>query len=130
MPPDDATATEARHRSNCDFPTEKILPVVDLFITDYSTTVLDYLAFEKPFVLFAPDLKEYEQTRGFFVDYRSITKNWTDDAGQLEMLVRDVYQRWQAGDREEIVRCKERFAAACDGKATERILDYLKERIQ
>lgn len=124
-PHDDAVAADTRYRSNCPIPTERILPVVDLFITDYSTTVLDYLAFEKPFILYAPDLEEYERTRGFFVDYRSITKNMTTDAAQLETMVQDVYRNWLAGDREDIIRCKQRFASACDGKATERILACL-----
>ena len=124
-PHDDAVATDPRYRSNCSIPTERILPVVDLFITDYSTMVLDYLAFDKPFILYAPDLEEYERTRGFFTNYRGITRNWTDDAAQLEAMIRDVYRRWLDGDREEIIRCRERFTSACDGHATERILQYL-----
>ncbi len=124
-PHDDAVAADPRFRSNCEIPTEQILPVVDLFITDYSTTVLDYLAFEKPFILYAPDLEQYERTRGFFVDYRGITKNMTTDAAQLETMVRDVYRNWLAGDREDMIRCKERFVSACDGKSTQRILAYL-----
>lgn len=124
-PHDDAVATNPRHRSNCPIPTEQLLPVVDLFITDYSTTVLDYLAFDKPFILYAPDLEEYERTRGFFVDYRHITKNFTTDATILDALVKDVYQQWINGDREEIIRCRQLFTAACDGKATQRIMNYL-----
>ena len=126
-PHDDAVATDPRHRSNCPIPTERILPVVDMLITDYSTMVLDYLVFDKPFVLFAPDLEEYERTRGFFVDYRSITKNWTDDASTLEKVVKTAYQQWSLGDHSEIEQCRERFVSACDGKATPRILQCLKE---
>ena len=125
-PHDDAVATDPRYRSNCEIPTERLLPVVDLFITDYSTTVLDYLAFEKPFILYAPDLDQYERTRGFFVDYRSITKNMTTDAAQLETMVQDVYRDWLAGDKNDIIQCKQRFASACDGKSTQRILAYLR----
>ena len=126
-PHDDAAAADPRHRSNCAIPTERILPVVDLFITDYSTTVLDYLNFEKPFILYAPDLEEYERTRGFFVDYRGITKNMTTDPARLEGLIKEVYQAWLEGDREEILLCRERFTSACDGNATKRIIQYLQE---
>ena len=124
-PHDDAVATNPRHRSNCAIPSDQLLPVVDLFITDYSTTVLDYLAFEKPFILYAPDLDEYENTRGFFIDYRSITKNMTTDPSQLESLVKQTYKQWLDGDREDILRCKSFFTSACDGKATQRIFEYL-----
>ena len=126
-PHDDAVAQDEMFRSNCDVPTERLLPVVDMLITDYSTTVLDYLVFDKPFILYAPDLEEYTRTRGFFIDYRSITKNMTTDPAQLESLLMNAYQAWLDGDREDILRCKERFAAACDGKSTERIFDYLQK---
>lgn len=124
-PHDDATATDDRYRSNCRISSERLLPVVDLLITDYSTTVLDYLAFERPFILYAPDLEEYERTRGFFIDYRSITKNLTTDAEHLDEMIRRVYQEWLDGDHTDIDRCKAQLTSACDGKATERILAYL-----
>ena len=126
-PHDDAVATNPRYRSNCSIATERLLPVVDVLITDYSTTLFDYLAFDKPFVLYASDLEEFERTRGFFVDYRSISKSLKTDAADLDVTIKAVYQKWLEGDREEITRCRDRFASACDGKSTERILKYLKE---
>lgn len=127
-PHDDAMAKDPRHRSNCEISTERLLPVVDLLITDYSTVVLDYLIFDKPFILYAPDLEEYEHKRGFFVPYLSITEDViTTDVSQLDQTIKTVYQRWQAGDRETINRCKDMFISACDGKATQRILDYLEQ---
>lgn len=124
-PHDDAVATDPRYRSNCDISTEQLLPVVDMMITDYSTVVLDYLAYDKPFILYAPDLEAYEAKRGFFVNYRKITKNFTQDAARLETMIPEVYEQWQAGDREEIRRCKQMFTSSCDGNATERIFKYL-----
>ncbi len=126
-PHDDAVATDSRYRSNCHIPSEQLLPVVDVLITDYSTTVLDYLAFDKPFILYAPDLEAYERKRGFFVDYRNITDNIVTDASALEETIRRVYQQWENGDQEDINRCKKRFLSACDGKSTERILNYLQQ---
>ena len=124
-PHDDAVAANPKHRSNCDIPSERLLPVVDLLITDYSTVVLDYLAFDRPFILYAPDLEEYERTRGFFVDYRAITRNLATDARGLDEMVRKVYEQWQAGDREDINRCRNLLTSACDGHATQRILEYI-----
>ena len=124
-PHDDAVLKASRYQSNCSISSERLLPVVDLLITDYSTTVLDYLAYDKPFILYAPDLDEYEKTRGFFVDYRSLTKNLTGVASCLDEMVRRVYREWQEGDREDINRCRNLITKACDGRATERILKYL-----
>lgn len=126
-PHDDAVAVDHRFRSNCTIATERLLPVVDLLITDYSTIVLDYILFERPFILYAPDLDEYESSRGFFVDYRGITENLVTDASQLEQMIRTVYRQWAEGNREDILNCRERFVSACDGKSTKRILEYLAE---
>lgn len=125
-PHDDATARDPRHRSNCAISSERLLPVVDLLITDYSTVVLDYLAFDRPFILYAPDLDEYEASRGFFIDYRSLTENLTTTADGLDRMVRSVYDRWLDGDREDIRHFRRIFTAACDGHATERILDHIR----
>jgi len=124
-PHDDAVAVDPRYRSNCTIPSEQLLPVVDLLITDYSTVVLDYLTYEKPFILYAPDLDAYECTRGFYVDYRAITKNLTRDAEHLDEMIRQVYRQWLDGDRADIEKCKKYFVSACDGKATERIMEYM-----
>ncbi len=127
-PHDDAVAREQRFRSDCDIPTERLLPVVDLLITDYSTTLLDYLVFDKPFILYAPDLEMYEAKRGFFVPYRSLTKDLiTQDTSVFEATVRDVYSRWESGDREAIERLR-LLTSACDGRSTERILEYLETK--
>lgn len=126
-PHDDAVAADPRYRSNCSISSERLLPVVDLLITDYSTVVLDYLAFERPFILYAPDLEEYAAARGFFVDYPGIAKNMTTDATRLDSMVNRVYEQWLEGDREDIDRCREMFTSACDGGATARIMAYLRE---
>jgi len=129
-PHDDATAKDPRYRSNCTISSERLLPVVDILITDYSTVVLDFLTFERPFILYAPDLEEYEATRGFFVDYRRLTKNLTGDARDLDAMVRDVYARWQAGEREDIRRCRDTLVSACDGHATERIFAWIQRETE
>lgn len=126
-PHDDATARDDRCRSNCTIPAERLLPVVDLLVTDYSTTVLDFLVFDRPFLLYAPDVEEYEATRGFFVDYRSITENLVTDPAALIDAVKHVYQQWLDGDRRDISRCRELYISANDGRASQRILAQFHE---
>lgn len=38
-------------------------------VTDYSSTVVEYVLLDKPIILFAYDLDKYD--RGFYRDYRS-----------------------------------------------------------
>ena len=121
----DAVIQNPQYRSNCKIPSERLLPIVDLLITDYSTTVLDYLVYDRPFIFYVPDLKEYKSTRGLYLDYRSLTENIAMEAEELVDMIKDVYQKWEDGDREDIERCKEMLTASCDGHATERIWEYL-----
>ena len=51
--------------------TDRLLPVTDLLITDYSSNLLDYSILRKPFIKFCPDIEEYEKNRGFYADPRS-----------------------------------------------------------
>lgn len=40
----------------------------DLLVTDYSSALFDYSVTGKPFLLYTPDLEEYRETRGLYVD--------------------------------------------------------------
>lgn len=41
----------------------------DVFVTDYSATLLEYSYFEQPILIYAPDLKKYKKEPGFYVDF-------------------------------------------------------------
>ena len=45
---------------------QEILLASDALITDYSSIVFDFMLMRRPAFLFVPDLKEYEQERGFY----------------------------------------------------------------
>lgn len=110
-------------RVTCPIPSERLLPVADLLITDYSSIVFDYLAYKKPFVLFAPDFEDYQKNHGFYVDYETAypttvakTKQQLADAVRFELLHRDV---------KELEQCYAYHMTYCDGNATERILSEI-----
>lgn len=52
------------HISNTNIPTEELLPIIDILITDYSSVIFDYILLSKPLILFVPDYEEYKQKRG------------------------------------------------------------------
>lgn len=108
------------HLSNCNIVTEQLLPVTDLLITDYSTVMTEFLFFNKPYVLFAPDLQEYQQKRGFYVDYESMSPYLVTRDAELPEIVRraltDEALSW-------LTPIREFQLAACDGNSTERILE-------
>lgn len=114
---------ESRYQvSNCDIPTEQLLPVVDLLITDYSSIVFDYIFFDHPYVLYAPDWKEYEKRRGFYVPYESLSRYIVTQSEDLEAVVK---RAMDDSDREWIKTCRDYHVAACDGNVSERIMEIL-----
>lgn len=114
--------------SNCTIPTEELLCVADVLITDYSSVLFDYLIYEKPVILFAPDLEEYEQDRGFYIDYRSLPFPLIEkkDSEALLQAVEDSGRDYE-GYKTRLRQWKEKYTGACDGHATERILKLLHE---
>lgn len=106
--------------SNCDIPSERLLEIADLMITDYSSVLFDYLVYQKPFVLFAPDLKEYEKTRGFYLPYSSSypTTVVTEGSRLKEAIVKELTVRSKAELKEAYMY----HMGSCDGHATDRIL--------
>lgn len=107
--------------SNCAIPTEELLPVADVLITDYSSVLFDYLIYRKPAVLFAPDLEQYEAQRGFYIDYRAIPFPLVRTGEELGQAVLRS-EEWVREHRQEIDCFAQEYTGACDGYATQRIL--------
>lgn len=110
--------------SNCQIPTERLLSVADVLITDYSSVLFDYLFYHKPAVLFAPDLGQYEKKRGFYLDYREIPFPLAERFEDLLDAVLGA-QEWYEAHRAEIAEFTRFYVGACDGHATERICAML-----
>ena len=92
----------------------------DICISDYSSLVFEYALFEKPIFFFAYDLDSYNDWRGFFYDYDSLTP------GPVVKTTADVVsciEEAEAGfDPAQVRAFRDQFMASCDGRATERIL--------
>lgn len=62
----------------------KIMEVVDLVITDYSSLMFDYSILEKPLVLYPYDLREYEHSRGMYMDISQLPFTKIEDVKSLK----------------------------------------------
>ena len=107
---------------SCDIPTEELLPVTDVLISDYSTVIFEYSLFEKPLILFAPDYDTYGSKRGFYIDYTSLPGRIVTDKNELAAAITEEYSSF---DKEKMRRFREEYMSGCDGKATERIFDII-----
>lgn len=106
--------------TNCCISSERVLPVVDVLITDYSSLLFDYLLFEKPFVLFVPDLENYRRERGFYLEYGSLPGTVIDKAEHLSSAVRSAFHA-SLESQKALQETKLRYMGQCDGNATKRI---------
>ena len=110
--------------SNCTIPTEELLAAADVMITDYSSVLFDYLIYDRPIVLFAPDRQAYADGRGFYIDYDAAPFPIVEKEEQLVRAVQDAAEetKEQAASRREWRRL---YTGACDGRATQRILELV-----
>ena len=106
----------------CSIPTEKLLPVTDVLISDYSSVIYDYLLLERPLVLYAPDLDRFIEEDQFYIDYYEMPGEIVKDPSGLADAVLHAEERT---DREKLSAFREKYMGACDGHALERLLTYL-----
>lgn len=111
---------EKVEKSNCSILTEELLPVCDVLITDYSTIMYDYMFYGKPLILFVPDLDTYVKRRGFYLDYKEIPAPVIRDSAKLTEAVLHA-----CVNRQEYDAFIHKYLIACDGHATERIMNLV-----
>lgn len=103
----------------CKMTTEELFSAADLLITDYSSVLFDYLIYQKPLLLYAPDLAMYEQQRGFYLNYRELPAPILATPEEFQKAIQtEAWKPYQ----QDLQACFETFMAACDGHATDRIL--------
>lgn len=102
---------------------EQLLIVSDICISDYSSLIFEYSLFERPMIFFAYDLDEYYDWRGFYYDFKNFVPGpiYSDNESMIKYIT-DVAQRF---DRKQVVEFRDKFMSACDGHATDRIMELV-----
>lgn len=109
-------------KDNCRIQTERLFPVVDVLIADYSSLIFEYLLFHKPMVLYTPDFQEYTKDRGFYLDFKEIPGcQVTEEA----ILPEAVVQAFASGSSDKETAFLQRYMSGCDGHAAERVANYI-----
>ncbi len=100
---------------------EDLLITADICITDYSSIIFEYSLLVRPMIFFAYDLDEYYDWRGFYYPYEEMTPGPVCKTNE-DMLeyIRHIDERF---DRAQVEAFRDRFMSACDGHATERIVE-------
>ena len=97
----------------------------DICISDYSSLVYEYSLFERPMIFFAYDLDDYFDWRGFYYDYEDLTPG--PIVTGTEEIIHYIKNIDTLFDKQEVRDFRDRFMSSCDGHATERIIDMMKE---
>lgn len=107
-----------------DLTIEDLLCCADICISDYSSLVFEYSLFEKPMIFYAYDYDDYCDWRGFYYDYSEFTPGpIVKTQEELFQSIRDCSKDF---DRSAVIAFKEKFMGSCDGHATERIIEFMK----
>jgi CDP-glycerol glycerophosphotransferase len=107
-----------------DLPTNLVLGVTGVLITDYSSIFFDHIASNRPVVFFTPDAADYTSSRGTYFppaewpgpvcselqDVATAILGHAD--GSVDLTASPAYLAW-----------RKRFASLDDGHATERVID-------
>lgn len=108
---------------NCTISTEELYPIVDILITDYSSVLYDYLLFNGNVILYVPDYDSYLSERGMYIDYK---KEFEFPIVQDNNLLLQAIYEYKAIKNSKIDKYRDKFIKMNDGKASERIIRYLK----
>ena len=99
-----------------------IIPISDIVISDYSSLTFEAGLLDKPVFLFALDLDDYIQERGFYIDIRQQPYILTQSNSELMEAIADF-------DREDYLKKLEGFNASLgikeDGGASQRVADRI-----
>ncbi|GAA4179109.1 hypothetical protein GCM10022287_30870 [Gryllotalpicola koreensis] len=107
-----------------DIPTNTVLAVTELLVTDYSSIQFDYLATGRPMVYYVPDMDAYRGGRGLYLHPSTwpgpLARN-ADELGDAVAEIAHGRDAWQSARREWSAR----FAPYDDGAASKRVIDVV-----
>ena len=106
-----------------DLPTNVVLGVSDVLVTDYSSIFFDFLGTGRPVVHYVPDLEDYEGHRGLYLQPDELFGTFTRSLPELADAVRDSLAA--GGQSERSLEGAARYCAKDDGNATARLVDIV-----
>ncbi|MCD7723205.1 MAG: CDP-glycerol glycerophosphotransferase family protein [Clostridiales bacterium] len=107
----------------CEREINDILFITDVLVTDYSSVIFENAIVGNTLVLYAPDLDDYFDSRGFYFDWG--TYCYGAFVKDFESLAKTV--KTAENDSEKLAEFRQKFTGCCDGRATERFVKEILE---
>jgi CDP-glycerol glycerophosphotransferase (TagB/SpsB family)/glycosyltransferase involved in cell wall biosynthesis len=104
-------------------PTNALLGLTDLLVTDFSSIFFDFLPLERPIVFFAPDAKEYVSSRGLYLGLDELPGPVFTTTAETATEVARLAAAANATDKRRLRTARARFSRWDDGAATERVVN-------
>ena len=111
-----------------ELPTNEILGATDILVTDYSSIFFDFLETGRPVAFFAPDLADYNDTRGLYLEPDQWPGPVTVTAHELGDTLKAIAEDGDSipsDRRERYVRMQQEFCGSEDGRASDRVVDIV-----
>ena len=100
-----------------------LLTVADVLVTDFSSVIFDYFLMDKPVVYFIYDRENYQENRGLYFAFKDyLYGEVTFDRQSLAAAIKA--EKTCKGSRDAF---KEKFMKSCDGRSTERVIEWVFE---
>lgn len=101
---------------------QEVLAVSDAVITDYSSLIWDYSFLNRPCFLYVPDLKQYEQERGFYYPLQTWGFPYATNMNELSKAItkfndEEFYKKMEKHHKE--------FGSYENGNATEKVVEVM-----
>lgn len=101
---------------------QELLCMVDVLITDYSSSIWDFSLTGKPCFLFVPDLERYQEERDFYTDITS----WPGELGKSEEELCQVIAAFDENEYKQKVESHHSILENCEtGEAAKLLLEKL-----
>lgn len=105
-----------------------LYPVVDILISDYSSSIHEFALTNKKIILFPYDYEKYDYSPGFSIDYKN------EMPGPICYNKRELYEVFKYQEKyfknyaEKLKKFNKKYSSMNDGNATKRFVDYLINR--
>jgi CDP-glycerol glycerophosphotransferase (TagB/SpsB family) len=97
----------------------ELFTLADVLVTDYSSSIFEWALLRRPLVLLVPDLAEYEHEPGMYLDFRRQMVG-TQVSSTAEVAAAILGNRFDLAGYDAFI---ERHLGACDGRASDRLIE-------
>jgi CDP-glycerol glycerophosphotransferase len=112
-----------------DIPSNDLLAITDVVVTDYSSIFIDFLATGRPVLFYAPDLDDYAVSRGLYLPPEQWPGPICRDVDQLVERVNAIGTGTnddpQVAFADAYAAARDRYCTREDGRASARIVDIV-----